>query len=84
MKTLQLGLLALMLMFAPSAYAGHTVNTGAYCGPCDNVTCICDRGEVPGGGLASADPRPDDQPDYVLLGFAGLAIGLLIVRITAR
>jgi hypothetical protein len=33
----------LMLCLSFPALAGHNVIGGAYCEPCDNVTCICDE-----------------------------------------
>jgi hypothetical protein len=32
-----------MLCLSFPALAGHTQGGGAYCEPCDNVTCICDE-----------------------------------------
>jgi hypothetical protein len=63
--------------FATVAFAGHIAG-GGNCYPCDNVTCMCDQGELL-GTLRSQPPHRPSSNQTGGLSDAGLGIGAILL-----
>ena len=64
-------------------FAGHTVAGGAYCSPCDDVSCICDGNEttrhatsLPGSATTDQSTAPNGGGPEMLLVLATLLLWL--------
>ena len=77
-------LFAIPLFTATPVNAGHTVTGNrSYCSPCTiGGECVCDDGELPGGGLVTERPRAIARPESK--GLTVVAITLLLAWLGLR
>jgi len=69
--------------FNSVAVAGRNIPGGTYC-DCGDVGCVCEPGELPGGGqglTVQSSPAPEPKP---VNASGGLLVNVLIVALVLR